>query len=173
MSSLVLTFQSRLIQIDWEGPYSLETLTDLQDIFQDYGIYQVYGKHPVYGKDVLLYIGKADKQTLGKRVLQENWWDTNDSKHLKIYAGRLAGEQTPADEIWSKEIDLVERFLISVHKPAYNSKSLWLIRDVEFQDLHILNWGDYRDLLPEISGLRWTSRLDTSEYNIYSYATNK
>ncbi|MCM3571191.1 hypothetical protein [Neobacillus mesonae] len=159
----------RLIQIDWEGPYSLETLTDLQDISQDYGIYQIYGKHTVYGKDVLLYIGKADQQTIGKRVSQENWWNTNDSKQLKIYAGRLAGVSTPHEELWSKEIDLAERLLISVHKPAYNSKSLSLIRDAELQDIHILNWGDHRDLLPEISGLRWTSKLDTMEYEIYRY----
>jgi hypothetical protein len=72
----------------------------------------------------LLYIGKADFQTIGKRVSQENWWDTNDSNHLKIYAGRLAGERTPSEEQWSYEIDLAEKLLIYVHKPAYNSKSL-------------------------------------------------
>ncbi|WP_225230749.1 hypothetical protein [Cytobacillus stercorigallinarum] len=61
----------RLIQIDWVGPYSLETITKLQDISQDYGIYQIYCKQPVYGKDVLLYIGKVDQQTLGKRVTRK------------------------------------------------------------------------------------------------------
>jgi len=72
-------------------------------------------------------------------VSQENWWNTNDSKHLKIYAGRLAGESTPQEGIWSKEIDLAEKLLISVHKPAYNSKNLSPIRDAELQDIHILN----------------------------------
>lgn len=161
----------KLIQIDWEGPYTLEELTLLQNVSQDYGIYQIYGKHLVYGKDVLLYIGKADQQTIGKRVLQENWWDTNDSNHLKIYVGRLAGEKTPQENEWSKEIDLAEKLLINVHKPAYNSKNLTSIPDIELQDVHILNWGDYRDLLPELSGLRWTSKLDKSIYEIYSFNT--
>ncbi|MBS4220082.1 GIY-YIG nuclease family protein [Bacillus sp. FJAT-49711] len=157
----------KLIQIDWQGPFSLDELNQLNDIYHDYGIYQIYGKHTVYGKDVLLYIGKADQQTIGKRVSQENWWDTNDSGHLKIYAGRLAGESTPEEDMWSKEIELAEKLLINVHKPAYNSKSLSSIPDFELQDIHILNWGDYRDLLPEVSGLRWTSKLDHVEYDTY------
>ncbi|RSK44987.1 hypothetical protein [Bacillus canaveralius] len=157
----------KLIQIDWRGPFTLDELNLLNDDSHDYGIYQVYGKHLVYGKDVLLYIGKADQQTIGKRVSQENWWDINDSQHLKVYAGRLAGESTPDEEIWSKEIDLAEKLLINVHKPAYNSKSLSLISDAALQDIHILNWGDHRDLLPEISGLRWTSKLDYMDYNTY------
>lgn len=109
---------------------------------------------------------------MGRGYHKKNWWDTNDSKHLKIYAGRLAGENTPEEDIWSKEIDLAEKLLIRVHKPAYNSKSLSLLRDAELQDIHILNWGDHRDLLPEISGLLWTSNLDTMEYGIYRYTTD-
>lgn len=144
----------KLIQIDWQGPFKLDELNLLTDNFHDYGIYQIYGKHLVYGKDVLLCIGKTDQQTIGKRVSQENWWDTNDSKHLKIYVGRLAGVSPPEEEIWSKEIDLAEKLLITVHKPAYNSKSLSVIQDDELQDIHILNWGDHRDLLPEVSGLK-------------------
>ncbi|AWI13518.1 hypothetical protein CQJ30_16010 [Caldibacillus thermoamylovorans] len=159
----------RLIQIDWEGPFTLDEINVLKDVSKDYGIYQIYGKHIVYGKDILLYIGKADQQTIGQRVSQENWWDTNDSNHLKIYVGRLAGEKTPRDKDWSKEIDLAEKLLINVHKPAYNSKNLSAIPDLELQDVHILNWGDYRDLLPEVSGLRWTKKLDNYFYEIYSY----
>jgi hypothetical protein len=163
----------KLIQIDWQGPFTLNELNLLTNDSHDYGIYQIYGKHLVYGKDVLLYIGKADLQTFGKRVSQENWWNTNDTKHLKIYAGRLAGESTPKEEFWSKEIDLAERLLISVHKPAYYSKSLSLIRDAEVHNIHILNWGDHRDLLPEVSGLRWTGKLDTMEYDIYRYTATE
>jgi hypothetical protein len=158
---------AKLIQIDWKGPYSLEELNLLDDKSHDYGIYQIYGKHIVYGKDVLLYIGKADLQTIGKRVSQENWWDTNDSNHLKIYAGRLAGEKTPQEKIWSKEIDLADKLLINVHKPAYNSKNLTSIPDAELQDIHILNWGNHRDLLPVASGLRWTRKLDNAEHDTY------
>ncbi|MBO0602521.1 hypothetical protein I2483_12715 [Sporosarcina sp. E16_3] len=157
----------KLIHIDWTGPYLLTNITDLMDEEIDYGIYQIYGKHPVYGSNVLLYIGKADFQTLGKRISQENWWDTNDSSTIMIYAGRLAGECTPEESNWSKEIDMAEKLLIYVHKPAYNSKNLSNIPEMDLKDVHILNWGSYRALLPEVSGLRWTSKLDSIEHGIY------
>jgi hypothetical protein len=163
----------KLIHIDWQGPFTLKELNLLTNDSHDYGLYQIYGKHIVYGKDVLLYIGKADLQTIGKRISQENWWDTNDSNHLKVYVGRLAGERTPDENNWSKEIDLAEKLLIYVHKPVYNSRSLTSIPDTELQDIHILNWGDHRDLLPEISGLRWTSKLDNMKYEIYRYTNTK
>ncbi|WP_209124457.1 hypothetical protein [Alkalihalobacillus sp. BA299] len=156
-----------LIHIDWEGHFHLDELHILTDEEKDYGFYSIYGKHPVYGSNVLLYIGKADLQTIGKRVSQENWWDTNDSNNLQIYIGRLAGEFTPSEEKWSKEIDLAEKLLIYVHKPAYNSKNLTSIPEQDLKNIHILNWGCYRDLLPEISGLRWTSALDHMEYEVY------
>lgn len=162
------TYNCTLIQIDWTGPYLLRDIGELTDVQKDYGIYQIYGKHPVYGSNVLLYIGKADIQTIGKRISQENWWDTNDSTVLTIYAGRLAGEEVPNENQWSNEIDLAEKLLIYVHKPAYNSKNLNNIPDKELQNVHILNWGSYRDLLPELSGLRWTTRLDSLNYEVYS-----
>jgi hypothetical protein len=145
----------------------LDTLVSLTDDKIDYGLYQIYGKHPVYGSNVLLYIGKADQQTIGRRVSQENWLDTNDSETLTIYVGRLAGERQPTEEAWSKEIDIAEKLLIYVHKPAYNSKSLNRPNDDHFLDVHILNWGDYRDLFPEVSGFRWTNKLDDIPYETY------
>ncbi|MFC2947683.1 hypothetical protein [Virgibacillus sediminis] len=158
-----------LIQIEWEGPFKLIDLPTLMHDGTDYGIYQIYGKHPIYGSDVLLYIGKADYQTLGKRISQENWLDTNDSNNTKIYVGRLHGPATPSYDIWSNEIDLAERLLIYVHKPAYNSKSISSLPDNELQNIHILNWGHHRDLLPEVSGLRWTSKVYHLEYETYRW----
>ncbi|MCD8503250.1 MAG: hypothetical protein LRY71_18335 [Bacillaceae bacterium] len=163
-----MTFsKTHLIQIEWEGPYKLTDLADLTNEEFDYGVYQIYGKHLTYGSDVLLYIGKADFQTLGKRISQENWLNTNDSNNTKIYVGRLYGPEIPSEEQWSKEIDLAERLLVYSHKPAYNSRSISSLPDTELQDIHILNWGHHRDLQPEISGLRWTSKLDDLEYERY------
>ncbi|MFZ3577870.1 hypothetical protein [Virgibacillus sp. DJP39] len=161
--------KTHLIQIQWEGSFKLIDLPTLKNEETDYGIYQIYGKHPIYGSDVLLYIGKADCQTLGKRISQENWIDTNDSNNTKIYIGKLHGPTIPSEEIWSKEIDLAERLLIYVHKPAYNSKSISSLPDTELQSVHILNWGHHRDLLPELSGLRWTSKLYPLEYETYRW----
>ncbi|MGH0437569.1 hypothetical protein ACQVOM_25725 [Bacillus basilensis] len=163
------TTKTSLIQILWDGPYSITDLVKLKNEETDYGIYQVYGNHPIYGNDVLLYIGKADCQTLGKRISQENWPDTNDSNNTKIYVGRFYGSKNPTQTEWSVEIDLAERLLIYVHKPAYNSKSISSLKDLKFQDIHILNWGNYRSLLPEISGLRWTSKLDNLVFEMYKW----
>ncbi|MCU4992382.1 hypothetical protein OCF10_26240 [Bacillus cereus] len=123
----------------------------------------------MYGNDVLLYIGKADFQTIGQRISQENWPDTSDSNNTKIYVGRFYGSKNPTETEWSVEIDLAERLLIYVHKPAYNSESISSLKDLKFQDIHILNWGNYRSLLPEISGLRWTSKLDDLVFEMYKW----
>ena len=45
-----------LINIEWDGPYSLEKVVQLKEP-TDKGVYQIYGGHPVYGAGVLLYIG--------------------------------------------------------------------------------------------------------------------
>jgi len=158
---------STLIQIHWEGSYKLEDLPQLMNDKIDYGIYQIYGTHPVYGNDVLLYIGKADSQTLGKRISQENWLYTNDSNNHKIYIGRLHGAQPLNEEIWSTYLDLAERLLIYTHKPAYNARSIASFPDKELQLIHVLNWGHHRSLFPEVSGLRWTSKLDDVEYEVF------
>jgi len=34
---------------------------------------------------------------------------TSNSEQIEIYIGRLAGEKTPPDDEWSKQIDLAER----------------------------------------------------------------
>jgi hypothetical protein len=81
--------KTQLIQIQWEGSYKLTDLPILMNEETDYGIYQIYGKHPVYSNCVLLYIGKADYQTLRKRVSQGNWLNTNDSNNTRIYVGKL------------------------------------------------------------------------------------
>ncbi|ALC92074.1 hypothetical protein AM500_21465 [Bacillus sp. FJAT-18017] len=165
------TINTYLIQINWDGSFKLSDLPNLMNEDSDYGIYQIYGNHPVYGSDVLLYIGKADYQTLGKRISQESWLYNNDSNNIKIYVGRLAGDTTPSDDSWSKGIDLAERLLIYAHKPAHNSKSVLTIPDTDMQNIHILNWGHHRDLLPEVSGLRWTNKL--GDYYPESYKLSK
>ena len=61
-----------VIHVQWDGPFTLEQILELNDDF-DYGVYQVYGSHPIYGSDVLLYIGKASQQTFSVRIKQEQW----------------------------------------------------------------------------------------------------
>lgn len=159
-----------LIQLMWEGPYSLSDLDKLNNTDKDYGIYQVYGTHPVYGQNKLLYIGKAAMQTFGKRISQENWIDTNNYKNNRIYVGRVTGSGTPPClKTWHKQISIAESLLIHTHRPAYNAMSLNLTHTIDdvSKNIHIMNWGDHCDLLPEVSGLRWSSLLDDD--NLKSY----
>ncbi|WP_241675042.1 hypothetical protein [Paenibacillus luteus] len=160
--------QQMMIHIDWDGPYTLDQLKGLMNSNTEKGIYQVYGTHPVYGKDVLLYIGKTGNQTFGRRLLQEKWDNTNNYGDIKFYVGRLAGSVTPLSEVWLQEIDLAERLLIYAHKPAFNSMSLQTLPHQDLFKVHILNWGMFKQLMPEVSGLRWTNVLDDMpNYQVY------
>lgn len=164
----MISQQQTIIHIDWDGPYTLDQLKDLMDSKTEKGIYQVYGIHPVYGKDVLLYIGKTGGQTFGKRLLQEKWNRTNNYGDIKFHVGRLSGSDTPSNEIWVHEIDLAERLLIYAHKPAFNSMSLQSVPHRDLHNVHILNWGLFNQLMPEVSGLRWTNMFDDMpNYQVY------
>jgi len=145
------------IHIEWEGPFLYEEVSRL-DKEHDYGIYQIYGCHPIYGSDVLLYIGKAQNQTFAKRLSQEGWGQWNrDASRVEAYVGRLSGSETPED--WDNQINLVEKLLIYAHGPAANTSNLNSIPD-ESANLHVLNWGQFRDLMAEVSGARWSSLFD-------------
>ena len=63
-----------LINIEWDGPYSLEKVVQLKEP-TDKGVYQIYGGHPVYGAGVLLYIGLTADQTFGERLPREECWE--------------------------------------------------------------------------------------------------
>lgn len=156
------------IHINWEGPYGLKEIDNLNNEATDYGIYQVYGGHPVYGSNVLLYIGKSDQQTFGKRIKQENWIYNRDYERVKIYLGRLGGYAKTTETKWSGLIDCSEKLLIYSHSPACNSSNINSIPEKKLQKFHIFNWGTHRDLMAEISGVRWTSYYDDiSGYHIY------
>jgi len=160
---------TRYVHIYWEGPFTLDQLSGLQDSARDYGIYQVYGGHPVYGSSVLLYIGKADRQTFGTRIAQENWYANRNSNALKIYVGRLAGKHQPNNEEWSEEISLAEKLLIYAHTPACNIQFITLTNEDGLEDIHVLNWGNHCDLMAEVSGRRWTSKHQNEIYEEYKY----
>lgn len=153
------------IHIQWEGPFSYEQLKTLNGS-TDYGVYQIYGCHPVYGSGVLLYIGKAAQQTFSTRLDQE-WWGVcnRDSGNIQVYVGRLSGTDIPNPkkqgdlDKWDKLIDLTEKLLIFAHHPASNSSNLNSFpKDAKL--MHIFNWGQFRSLMAEISGMRWTSYFD-------------
>ena len=145
------------IHIDWVGSHTLEEVKQLTNT-DDYGVYQIYGSHPIYGSNVLLYIGKAEQQTFGVRISQndhnEKWAYNADTNNIKVYTGHFGSNEDVSDEEWSRLIDIAERLLIYTHKPAYNSASINTISQVPIE-AHVFNWGDYRSLMPEVSAFRY------------------
>lgn len=164
----------QVIHLQWDGPSTLEEIQGMNND-HDYGVYQVYGSHPVYGSDVLLYIGKAGEQTFSVRLQQEGWHYNQDARNIRYYVGRLAGERTPSDTKWSHQIDMVETLLIHSHWPAANSRNIQTLGShaTEISETHILNWGQRRSLLSEVSGLMLTDQHDDiPNYHVYGDEDN-
>jgi hypothetical protein len=160
----------KTIYLEWDGPYGFDELHELDDESCDYGVYQIYGEHPVYGAEVLLYLGKADGQTFGRKLMEEKayWEAENEFQPLSVCVGRLAGEVTPSQEDWRAEIDAAARLLIYAHAPVFNGRELASVPDADLKDLHLINWGTVMDLSPEVSGARWLYRFkELPAYNVY------
>lgn len=141
------------IHIEWEGPLNIEEARALQSQ-EDYGLYQYYGEHPAYGSNALLYIGKAEDQTLGSRLSQNDWhiWSASVAE---IYVGRICCAAPMSDAQWKEFIDLSERILLFSHSPSFNTKNLNNINYQGTGDVRVLNWGKRKKLLPEVSISRW------------------
>jgi len=156
--------EETIIHIQWTGPHTFEDAKRSNGP-TDYGVDQIYGGHPVYGTSVLLYIGRAMQQKFGKRISQEVWWPyNNDVGRVEVYVGRLSGYNQTLDAAkWNKHIELCERLLIYAHAPAANAQTNLAALERDLWYLHVLNWGLHRDLLPEVSGARWTTRFGSNE----------
>jgi hypothetical protein len=162
------------IHIDWEGPFTMKEVQRLKAA-SDRGLYQVYGHHAAYGSDVLLYIGKAARDAFGERIPRETWWaDNRDAGQIKFYVGRLHGVRVPRKTDWERLIDRAERLLIFAHSPANNTQKGIARADRDLHQIHVFNYGHHRDLLPEVSGARWTSRLgDFADHRVYGTRPNR
>lgn len=148
----------RLIHVDWEGPHTWATVLERNDV-SDHGLYQIYGCHTVYGAGALIYIGKAAKQSFGQRLRQEGWGNYNqDAGRLEIYLGRIQANAEISRGEWMNRISDAESLLIYAHAPACNCQGVQSIDNEKMRNVHVLNWGNFRNLLPEVSGHRWTSR---------------
>jgi len=141
------------IDIDWQGPFSWDEVLGCNGR-TDYGVYQIVGQHLVYGSDVLLYIGKAADQTFGTRIGQHNYRDWSHGP-VSIHLGRLCGPEQLENTVRTQRITVAERLLIFSHGPAWNSSNLNDVKLSDFESWHVMNWGQRKYLLPEVSGVRW------------------
>jgi len=144
------------IHIDWQGPLTLEQALQLHSE-TDRGLYQYYGDHPIYGQNVLLYLGSAVKQSLGKRLAQHNWHLWSPSP-VQIYVGRLCTEE-PIDIITAQQqLVIAESILLFAHSPGFNTSNLNSIGH-KGGDIRVMNWGKRKSLFPEVSISRWEGGL--------------
>jgi len=161
-----------LIHIEWDGPFTLAEVPKLNNGNTDYGVYQIYGPSPTYCRVELLYIGLAGlspNQTFAVRIPQhaaEKIDGFRDSSQALIYVGRLTGNETPENSVWTKQIQLAERLLIYAHYPTYNKMKDLGRLEPELRDVHVLNWKKHRYLFPEVSGARLCFR-DFESHKVY------
>ena len=165
-----------IVNIYWEGPITLENIESKDKgntSDEDYGIYQIYGTHPIYGSNVLLYIGKASQQTFATRLNQEtHWWFNQDAKNVQVYLGRLIGN-TPSEDKWTDMISKAEQLLIYTHRPAHNSSNINSVQDIKVSNTHILNWGEFKNLLPEVSSMKVLDETNELNNNYFSMENSK
>ena len=167
-----------IINLHWRGPHSYNDVLKM-DGGHDYGLYQIYNTHPVYGNDTLVYIGLANIDTFSERFRNgykkmnecSAPWE-NNGKRIRVHTGRIhvhRNEKPPSNTVWENRIILAERLLIFAHTPALNSQYVnscpsGRVGKINYRDVHVLNWGQYGLLLPEVSGARHT-REDDSVFN--------
>jgi hypothetical protein len=160
---------TNIVHIIWEGNFSVDEVIKNKSGDNDYGVYQIYGKHPIYGLNSLLYIGIATDQTFSKRFDEHNkkWLRDLDLSSVTVCLGDVylqpgkvykESEDFVSPEEWERITKQCEQLLIYALAPGYNSRNKQSINELELRELHILNWGDRRDLFPEISGDRWTEK---------------
>ncbi|MFN4315762.1 MAG: hypothetical protein ACK4E0_15810 [Chitinophagaceae bacterium] len=139
----------------------------------DYGVYQIYGRHNAYGKDALLYIGQSCGQTFAQRLHQR--WEFTESCAIPytLRIGKIVKSNNAEDpqdwpykDRWNEMISNCERLLLHTHAPAFNKQCNSGLYDIsnEINNIHIFNWGDFGDLLPEISVYRYS-------FKYWSYET--
>lgn len=150
------------IVIEWtKFAYNEEQIKKLSTS-NDYGLYQIYGWHPAYGKNALLYIGRSVGQPFAKRLYER--WDlieTYFAPHT-IRVGRIVKDNKQTNSVDSPKptrselIRLAEKLLLHTHAPALNKQDISGLLNIKNENdhIHIINWGDFGTLLPELSTYR-------------------
>jgi hypothetical protein len=105
-----------------------------------HGVYMILGDHPVHGDGALLYLGKAPKKSLEKRIGDHDHW-VREEWRTAIYLGILDKKEDNG-----KLLADVESLLIYAHSPAYNRQ-----KPRPKRNLRVWNTGRFHRLLPEVS----------------------
>lgn len=144
----------RSLHFEWTGPFYLEELTAFDQFPLDTGLFQIYGAHPVYGDNVLLEVGAAVEQSICQTIAEKAWNRHPNAQTIHFFVGRqvVEGPEEPDAFEWIKR---AAELCILAHVPAYNQLSEVTTERSILRQIHILNWGDFRSLMPEFTGRRW------------------
>jgi len=111
--------EETVVQIEWEGPKTLDQIADLNNPQTDVGVYAIYGPHVLYGGYTLVYIGKT-WDGFGRRILRPDHpgVQADARTKTKVHIGRL---QDAAEDVFKRRamIQEAESLLIYAHAPAY------------------------------------------------------
>ena len=135
----------RSVRVEWEGPFSIEEVLELDNRNKDYGLYQIYGRHVIFGAGSLLYVGETN-QTFGQRFTKHTEW-LEEEEGVFIHAGRIVNEDYNACNR-KQVIEDTEALTIYWHSPPYNSDH---IQRYKRQPLRVVNLGKRGSLDKEYS----------------------
>lgn len=147
--------EKSIINIHWEGPFKWEEKDQRQKDF--HCLYQIYGHHPLYGRNVLLYIGKTERDVSER--LKEHKWTEEEYDRLTFYVGSLGTfesweewkryENEDYEKVESSLVLGAEQLLILAHQPAYNTQNKETANAAK--GMRIFNSGRFAQLFPELS----------------------
>jgi len=146
--------KERTIDVYWEGPY--EWGDHNKHIKKSHVLYALYGTHPLYGRDVLLYIGKTERD-VGIRLSEHGYWAEYECDRINIRVASMGEIESWKD--WEEgeryerapdsDVEGVETLLIYAHQPAYNTRNKESLEKA--RNIRTFNTGRFGSLLPELS----------------------
>jgi hypothetical protein len=146
-----------IVHIKWRGPFKPQA-EDLYPSGSAAGLYQVYGTYHSFSSPCLLYIGRTDR-SIGERIAEHGWLlgydytrQISDCENIQLYFGELYTENLTDNK--SDLIRKCESLLIFSHKPIFNISDKNNIPSNS--GLRIFNWNEHRNLMPEVSEIRWS-----------------
>jgi len=70
-------------------------------------------------------------------------------------------------------INNAEKLLIYSHRPAHNSSNINSLQAKELSATHVLNWGNFKSLLPEVSSMKVFDETKEDNENYFTMANLK
>lgn len=146
--------KEKIFDVYWEGPYKWDKYQKSPE--DSHVLYALYGAHPTYGRDVLLYIGRTERN-VGVRLSEHAYWIEDECDEINIRVASLGEIESWKD--WEEgerykraedaDVEAVETLLIYAHQPAYNTRSKETLEKA--RGIRVFNTGKFGSLLPEIS----------------------